>query len=165
MLQGLATSLAAERSLAEVTLQTLNEAVVIVDIDGKVSYLNPAAEQLSGWDADDARNRRCEEVLQLAIDDFGTGYSSLSYLKRFPVNRLKIDRAFVHEIPDDPDDVAIVRAIVAMGQNLRLKLTAEGVELTAQADFFAGLGEMEAQGFLLHRPLSAVAFEELPTSA
>ncbi len=100
----------------------------------------------------------------IAIDDFGVGYSSLGYLRRFPVDRLKIDRAFVHDILNNADGAAIVRAIAALGQSLRLQLTAEGIELPAQVDFFRELGVAEAQGFLFHRPVDRAAFEMLLAS-
>ena len=102
--------------------------------------------------------------LAIAIDDFGVGYSSLGYLRRFPVDRLKIDRAFVHDILGNADGAAIVRAIAALGQSLRLHLTAEGVELPEQVDFFRELGVEEAQGFLFHRPIDHTAFETLLAS-
>jgi diguanylate cyclase (GGDEF)-like protein/PAS domain S-box-containing protein len=96
-----------------------------------------------------------ERGIRIAVDDFGTGYSSLAHLKRLPVDTLKIDRSFVSGLPDDPDDVPIARAIVAMGHTLGLKIIAEGVENAAQRAFLKSLGCNELQGFLYSGPLSA----------
>jgi EAL domain-containing protein (putative c-di-GMP-specific phosphodiesterase class I) len=101
--------------------------------------------------------------VELAIDDFGTGYSSLAYLKRFPVQCLKIDRAFVHDLGVDADSAAIVRAIVALGHGLNMRIVAEGVETGTQLALLRELGCDEGQGYLFARPLDAAAVPALLT--
>jgi len=101
--------------------------------------------------------------LHLEIDDFGTGYSSLSYLQRFPVETLKIDRTFVDELDRRSENVAIVRAIIGLGESLGLSTIAEGVERTAEAVKLQALGCHLAQGYLYGKPLPAEALGLFPT--
>jgi len=99
--------------------------------------------------------------VHLAVDDFGTGYSSLSYLRQFPIDVLKIDQSFVRQISDDPNDSAIVRAIIDMGKNLKKRVIAEGIETQEQLALLQSWHCAEGQGYLFSRPVPAAPFARL----
>ena len=98
--------------------------------------------------------------LTLALDDFGTGFSGLSYLKRLPIARLKIDRSFVDELPDNAEDAAITAAALSLGRDLGMAVVAEGVETAEQRSYLAARGCQAMQGYLFSRPLRAEAFAD-----
>jgi EAL domain-containing protein (putative c-di-GMP-specific phosphodiesterase class I) len=89
------------------------------------------------------------------MDDFGIGYSSIGQLKRFPIDRLKLDRTFVRDLPEDINDIAITRAVIAMAHTLQIGVVAEGVERQAQLDLLRAEGCDEYQGYLCQPPLTA----------
>ncbi len=103
--------------------------------------------------------RLAELDIQIAIDDFGTGYSSMAYLKLFPVNKIKIDRAFVREVTSDRGDAAIVNAVIGLAHGLGLTVAAEGVETFEQVVHLRAQGCDELQGYYFGRPMSAQAFQ------
>jgi diguanylate cyclase (GGDEF)-like protein len=100
----------------------------------------------------------------VSVDDFGTGYSSMSYLRRFPIDKLKIDRGFISEVMSRPEDASIVRAIVSLAHSLKLKVVAEGVESIDQLEFLKTLGCDQYQGYYYSPALPAAKFEELVRS-
>ncbi|SDM12535.1 PAS domain S-box-containing protein/diguanylate cyclase (GGDEF) domain-containing protein [Modicisalibacter muralis] len=136
----LAAALAQHRIPAQQVGLELTESVLL---DERAGDISPRLEAL----------RR--QGHQIAIDDFGTGYSSLAYLKRLPVDKLKLDRAFIRALPDDRADAAIVAAVLAMAHGLNLEVIAEGVETPAQRDFLRQHGCPLAQGYLFARPAPA----------
>jgi diguanylate cyclase (GGDEF)-like protein/PAS domain S-box-containing protein len=117
----------------------ITESAVIHDVDVAVQVMSSLKDQ----------------GLRFSLDDFGTGYSSLSYVKRLPLDTLKIDRAFVRDCTTDPNDAAIVRAIIAMAHSLELDVVAEGIEEEAQLRFLQGLGCAAYQGYLFSKPVPA----------
>lgn len=121
----------------------LTESITVKEIDKTVHLLNEL--KMMG--------------VLVSIDDFGTGYSSLSYLKRFPIDKLKIDQSFVRDIGTDADDAAIVQTIISMGHGLRLKVIAEGVETAEQLAFLKERGCDEIQGYYFSKPLTVEDFE------
>jgi EAL domain-containing protein (putative c-di-GMP-specific phosphodiesterase class I) len=99
--------------------------------------------------------------VQLAVDDFGTGYSSLSYLRKFPIDALKINQSFVHQITTDPDETGIVTEIISMGRSLKLRVIAEGVETQKELEFLQAHQCEEAQGYYFGRPVTPQQFARL----
>jgi EAL domain-containing protein (putative c-di-GMP-specific phosphodiesterase class I)/FixJ family two-component response regulator len=117
----------------------ITESLLAKDVDGAIGTLQ-ALKEIG---------------VQLSIDDFGTGYSSLSQLKRFPIDRLKIDQSFVRDITSDPDDAAIALAVIGMASSMNLSVVAEGVETEAQMRFLQAKDCDEMQGYYLSRPVPA----------
>jgi diguanylate cyclase (GGDEF)-like protein len=101
-----------------------------------------------------------ERGMRIALDDFGTGYSSLSYLRRFPFDKIKIDRSFIRDLGYEKDDSSIILAIIGLAERMNMVVTAEGVEHEEQAELLISYGCAQAQGYLFYRPLSAAAFAE-----
>ncbi|WP_151632607.1 bifunctional diguanylate cyclase/phosphodiesterase [Noviherbaspirillum aerium] len=123
----------------------ITETVLMRDVDNSLAIL-----------------RKLKELgVRISIDDFGTGYSSLNYLKRFPVDTLKIDRSFVHDIATDQDDAAIVKAVISLAHILNLRVVAEGVEEEDQRRFLMENGCDEVQGFYFGGPVEAEVFGEM----
>jgi len=139
LIETVRTTLESTRLRAEYLEIELTESAVMSNTDEAVNTM----AALRGMD------------VRISLDDFGTGYSSLSYLKRLPVTGLKIDQSFVQDVATDPDDAAIVRAIVAVAQELMLDVTAEGVETVEQLEFLKAHGCGEAQGYYFARPAPA----------
>jgi EAL domain-containing protein (putative c-di-GMP-specific phosphodiesterase class I) len=106
-------------------------------------------------------NRISALGIKISVDDFGTGYSSLAYLKKLPVDALKIDKAFIRDIPGDEDDVSIVKSIIALAKSMRIDVLAEGVETEDQLDFLNREGCSLIQGFLFSHPKPAFEIPDL----
>jgi len=117
----------------------LTESIIMNDVESTIKILNELH-----WMG-----------LEISIDDFGTGYSSLSYLKRFPIDRLKIDQSFVYDITTNPSDAELVTAIITLARSMKLRVLAEGVETEAQAHYLKEQGCDEVQGYYYSRPIPA----------
>ena len=102
-----------------------------------------------------------EQGINLALDDFGTGYSSLSYLKRFPLQVLKIDRSFIHDLEENRNSRALVEAIIAMGHSLKLEIVAEGVETEEQLNFLRNRNINMIQGYFFSPPVAVEEFRAM----
>jgi EAL domain-containing protein (putative c-di-GMP-specific phosphodiesterase class I) len=96
--------------------------------------------------------------VRIALDDFGTGYSSLSYLRRFPFDKIKIDRSFIRDLSYEKDDSSIIQAIIGLADRMNMIVTAEGVETGDQASLLASYGCAQAQGYLYHPPWESKIF-------
>jgi len=143
--------------------QVVGDALSAANLDGHHLELEITESTLMRQDAKTFKSLEALRRLHvdLAIDDFGTGYSSLSYLKMLPIDRLKIDRTFINDVGRDPNDEAIVRAIIAMAHTLQLQVVAEGVENETHHDFLRELACDAAQGHLFGRPMTADEFAQL----
>jgi EAL domain-containing protein (putative c-di-GMP-specific phosphodiesterase class I) len=106
-------------------------------------------------------NQLNEIGIKIAIDDFGTGYSSLSYLKKLPIDKLKIDQSFIRELPEDEEDAAISKAVIALANSLNMKIIAEGVETEKQKEFLVENGCVNIQGYLYSKPISSTEVSEI----
>jgi diguanylate cyclase (GGDEF)-like protein len=148
-----------QQHLAEIVLQILEEtglAPEYLDLELTESSIMNNAQA-----AVDVLARLKAKDVTISIDDFGTGFSSLSYLKRLPIDALKIDQSFIRDVTTDPDDAALVMAIVTLAHNLRLQVIAEGVETEEQLRFLHLLRCDEAQGYLFSKPQPAKGLEQV----
>jgi diguanylate cyclase (GGDEF)-like protein/PAS domain S-box-containing protein len=153
----IAVNLSARQLRDRTLLATVRNALAVARLDSR--YLEvELTESAVMSNTDDAVNTMAAlrgMDVRISLDDFGTGYSSLSYLKRLPVTGLKIDQSFVRDVATDPDDAAIVRAIIVVAQELSLDVTAEGVETAEHVLFLRLHGCREAQGYYFARPMPA----------
>jgi len=153
----LALNLTSQQLMQEDFISWLNELLIKYDFNPSSLELEITESQIMN-----NPNKAIEKLTQLgnmgielAIDDFGTGYSSLAYLKKLPIDKLKIDRAFIIELPDDEEDMGIVKAIIGLSDILNLDVIAEGVENIKQKDFLVENGCVNIQGYLYSKPIPA----------
>nr|WP_244325679.1 EAL domain-containing protein [Shewanella aestuarii] len=151
-----AVNLSARQLRADI-IPTIEVALAVSGLPASALELELTESMIMGNPQDSVKilNQLKAIGLTISIDDFGTGYSSLSYLKRFPIDTLKIDREFVRDIIEDPDDAAITSAIITLAHSLELNVVAEGVETNEQLAFLRKGGCDQVQGFLLSKPLAA----------
>jgi EAL domain-containing protein (putative c-di-GMP-specific phosphodiesterase class I) len=142
-------ALAAVQGAADCIDIEITESMLMDDVEGSIAKLK-AVQSLG---------------LNIAVDDFGTGYSSLSYLARLPINSLKIDRSFIIQMNQSPEQMAIVSTVISLARALNLKVVAEGVETEEQASLLRLLRCDEAQGYLFGRPLPPEELEKLLRSS
>jgi diguanylate cyclase (GGDEF)-like protein/PAS domain S-box-containing protein len=148
-----------DRNLLEIVRRSLDESGLpphLLRLEITESAVMESAEEAAGVLSELKALGVC-----LSVDDFGTGYSSLAYLRRFPIDQLKIDRSFVHDMLGHPDSAAIVHGIIGLAQSLRLQTVAEGVETAEQRDFLINAGCDLMQGYLFSRPLPPDELREL----
>ena len=139
----------AERLLDRVRAAGVPTSYIELEVTETV-FLGRGAEYV-----DRALHRLSAEGVRIALDDFGTGYASLSHLKQFPVDIIKIDQSFIRDLEVNPDDSAIIRALIGLGKSLSIGIIAEGIENSAQADFLAELGCDYGQGYLFSKAIAA----------
>ena len=156
-----AVNLAASQLRDNAFLATVMQILAETGLDPHYLELELTESSLMGDDSDTVcKLLRLKELgISISVDDFGTGYSSLSYLKHLPIDTLKIDRSFVRDIVNDPDDAAIVDAIVSMALALKLNVIAEGVETHEQLEFLRQRNCQHVQGYYFSRPLDCLQFE------
>jgi EAL domain-containing protein (putative c-di-GMP-specific phosphodiesterase class I) len=146
-----------QQNFLQQILEILNEARLDPDLL-ELELTETAMMENAESSADVLRQLQAMGV-SVAIDDFGTGYSSLSYLKRLPIDTVKLDRSFVNGATSDPNDAALVMAIITLAHNLKLKVVAEGIETEEQKSFLRLLRCDEGQGYLFGKPMPADLLE------
>lgn len=153
------------RLALNISIQQLENSDLVTDIQNHIKRYGFKAEWLELEITEGHMMKNHIEIIKtlqkvsdlgvnISIDDFGTGYSSLSLLKRLPINRLKIDKSFIQDLPDDEEDIVIVNSIIALAKSLNLDLIAEGIETIEQANFLISKNCMHVQGHYYYHPLS-----------
>ncbi|MCC7000989.1 MAG: EAL domain-containing protein [Gemmatimonadaceae bacterium] len=160
-------NLSLKQFASETLVQDVRDALTLAGIGGSSLEVEITESQLM---ADPERVQGILKELRgmgvrVAIDDFGTGYSSLAYLKRLSAGTLKVDRTFVSGLPDDKEDIAILRAVLALGHSVGMEVVAEGVETESQLAMLKGMGCDRVQGYLLGKPQSAASIAERLTTS